>query len=232
MPSIDPEAPNVLHRESRRANWSRANEKGVFPGVSTPLNWSIWGEIGERAVRRGACDLGLLDEHELGLPDRIDEWMWSIFHGRPTANVDSWRRLYERGLGGSGRGAATQRQVFGDAPASASDAGIDSASVCSTTARDDAEVRRQAIAERRPVALATSPARLRVTRTEAIVWWREATLEIEGGDARAAARRFREAIELFERADRDHIVVSLLATEAVTALSAAATAVSNSSIPG
>lgn len=221
---IDPEAPNVLHSVSRHASWSRANERGVFPGVSTPLNWSIWGAIGERAVRRGAFDLGLLDEHELGLPADVDDWMWSIFQGRPTANVDSWRRLYERGLGGAGQGAATQRQVFGDAPDSASGAGNTATAASAATAMADAEVRRKAIAEKRPVALATSPARLRGIRDEAIVWWREATREIAGGDERAAARRFNEALELFERADRDHIVVSLLSTEAVTALAAAAKA--------
>ncbi len=209
---MNPESPNVLHTVSACASWSRANERGVFPGVSTPLNWSIWGEIGERAVRRGAFDLGLLDEHELAAPDSVDDWMWSIFYGRPTANVDSWRGLYERGLGATGQGAAAQRQVFGDAPNASTAAGADSAA------------RRKAIAERRPVALATSPARLRGIRAEAIAWWRVATREIAGADVPAAAQRFREAIDLFERADRDHIVVSLLSTEAVTALSAAATA--------
>jgi len=217
---LDPEAPNVLHALSRRAAWSRANEKGVFPGVSTPLNWSIWGEIGERSTRRGAFDLGLLDEAELAVPEAADDWMWSIFYGRPSANIDSWRGLYERGLGASGQGAATQRQVFGDAPSSG--AGMPASARSGSEA--DFAVRRRAIADRRPIALATSPARLRGIRAEAIAWWRDATHEINGGDPVVASRRFREAVDLFERADRDHIVVSLLATEAVTALSAAATA--------
>ena len=39
---MDPESPNILHTVSRKASWSRANEKGVFPGIATPLNWSIW----------------------------------------------------------------------------------------------------------------------------------------------------------------------------------------------
>ncbi|MFO0691778.1 MAG: PEP-utilizing enzyme [Myxococcota bacterium] len=226
----DPEAPSILHNKSERASWSRANEKGVFPGVSSPLNWSIWGEIGERAVRRGAFDLGLLDEHELALPASVDDWGWSIFYGRPTANVDTWRALYERGLGGEGQGAATQQQVFGGAAsssASASATASTSASPSTTppgsrssTARD----RRAILAAKRPVALATSPARLAATRREAIQWWGEATREIASGGVEAAERRFREALALFERADRDHIVVSLLSTEAVTTLSGAAAA--------
>ena len=217
MPSIDPESPNVLHTLSRRAHWSRANEKGVFPGVSSPLNWSIWGAIGELAVRRGACDLGLLDEHEVALPESADDWGWSIFHGRPTANVDTWRSLYERGLGGAGQGAATQRQVFGDATD-----GVSRSSGASGSR--GSERRRASIAEKRAVALATSPARLSATRREAIGWWREATGDCAQGDAALAARRFREGLALFERADRDHIVVSLLSTEAVTTLAAAANA--------
>ncbi|MEZ4280692.1 MAG: PEP-utilizing enzyme [Myxococcota bacterium] len=217
---MDPEAPNVLHNISRRAHWSRANEKGVFPGVASPLNWSIWGEIGELAVRRGAFDLGLLDAAELALPESVDDWGWSIFYGRPSANVDTWRVLYERGLGGMGQGAATQRQVFGDAPAASVPAGAGSGAAAAAAS----EARRRAIAERRPAAIATSPARLRATRAQAIAWWRAATRAVAEGSADAAMRCFREGLELFERADRDHIVVSLLSTEAVTALSTAAAA--------
>ncbi|MEZ4333034.1 MAG: PEP-utilizing enzyme [Myxococcota bacterium] len=244
MSTIDPEAPNVLHTLGRHASWSRANEKGVFPGVSTPLNWSIWGEIGERAVRQGACDLGLLDEHELEPPASIDDWGWSIFYGRPAANVDTWRRMYERGLGGAGQGAATQRQVFGGAgaggdagPRAGSDGGVGggagpvargptsgSATAADATGALDPVRRRTLIEAKRPIALATSPARLRATRREAIAWWREATRAMSGGDPGVATRCLREALALFERADRDHIVVSLLSTEAVTALSAAAEA--------
>jgi pyruvate,water dikinase len=225
MSTIDPEAPNVLHTTSVRASWSRANEKGVFPGVSTPLNWSIWGEIGERAVRRGAFDLGLLDDHELEPPACVDDWGWSIFYGRPAANVDTWRRLYERGLGDAGRGSATQRQVFGESRAGEAAATVDSfASPDASPDAAGAAKRRAIIGSKRPVALATSPARLRATRREAIEWWREAIREIADGDPAAALRRLREALALFERADRDHIVVSLLSTEAVTALSAAAEA--------
>jgi len=248
MQPIDPEAPNVLHTLSRRATWSRANEKGVFPGISSPLNWSIWGEIGERAVRRGACDLGLLDEDELAAPASADDWGWTIFYGRPTSNVDTWRRMFERGLGAAGSGAEAQRHVFGDAggaggsrSAADSGSGADAPAGAARAAHptlpeergrpSEAERRRAILAAKRPVALATSPPRLKATRREAIAWWREATRELAAAGAleperavAAAARRFREALALFERADRDHIVVSLLSTEAVTALSAATAA--------
>jgi pyruvate,water dikinase len=204
---MDPEAPNVLHTLSRRANWSRANEKGVFPGVSTPLNWSIWGEIGERSVRRAAWELGLLDEQELAPPVSVDDWMWSIFYGRPAANVDCWRMLYERGLAEVGGGEAVQRQVFGEAPSS-------ECTPSSTGRRDE-------IARRRPRVLAETPVRLRAIRAEVEAWWREATSPTALRDADGARTCFATALDWFERADRDHILVSLLATQAMTAVSSA-----------
>jgi len=205
---MDPEAPNILHTHSQRADWSRTNEKGVFPGVATPLNWSIWGEIGERSVRRAACDLGLLAEHELELPDSVDDWMWSIFYGRPAANVGSWRALYERGLTKAGAGEAAQHQVFG-------------AAAGGTPARAAID-RRAEVASRRPEVVAAAPERLSRLRSEAAIWWRAATRAPALADPGRCRTHFAEALDWFERADREHIVVSLLATQAVTEISTAA----------
>jgi pyruvate,water dikinase len=208
---MDPEAANVLHDLSRRASWSRANEKGVFPGVSTPLNWSIWGEIGERGVRRAGFELGLLAENELAIPADADDRMWSIFYGRPTANVDSWRMLYERGATADGHGSASQRQVFGAASFGAPPS--------------DVVDRRAEIEVRRPVAIRETAPRLRESREEMEQWWREATRPEALSGRRACERVFAQAIERFDRVDPDHIVVSLLATEAVTRITGAAEAV-------
>jgi len=205
---MDPEAKNVLHDLSQRASWSRANEKGVFPGVATPLNWSIWGEIGERGVRRAGFELGLLAEEELAIPPGADERMWSIFYGRPAANVDSWRMLYERGATAEGHGSAAQRQVFGTpATADVGRAVVD---------------RRAAIERQRPVALRETPPRLRALREEMEHWWLHATRTETLSDRGACEQILAEAIERFDRADPDHIVVSLLATEAVTGITSAA----------
>jgi pyruvate,water dikinase len=205
---MDPEAANVLHDLSQRASWSRANEKGVFPGVATPLNWSIWGEIGERGVRRAGFELGLLAEEELAPPPGADDRMWSIFYGRPAANVDSWRMLYERGATTEGHGSAAQRQVFGT-PSTAE-------------TRHEVVDRSAAIGIRRPVALRETPRRLRTMRAEMEDWWLHATRAETLCDRSACERVLAEAIERFDRADPDHIVVSLLATEAVTGITSAA----------
>jgi pyruvate,water dikinase len=205
---MDPEAPNVLHSLSQSAAWSRANEKGVFPGVSTVLNWSIWGEIGERGTRRAAFELGLFSAAELEPPESVDEWMWSIFYGRPTANVDSWRGLYERGLAASGAGGEAQRQVFGH--------------TASNVPEDAPPDRRAEVAARRPAALVKAAERMRAARADTERWWREATRASALTDPERSRRDFATALEFFERADPNHILVSLFATEAVTELSAAA----------
>ncbi len=205
---MDPETPNILHNVSRHASWSRVNEKGVFPGISTVLNWSIWGEIGERGTRRAAFELGLFTEAELEPPDSVDDWMWSIFYGRPSANVDSWRQLYERGLAADDAGGKAQRQVFGDAPASTTVA----------TAPD----RRAEMRSKRPAALALAIEGMRAVRSEAEAWWRIATRDASLSDADRSREYFSDAVEWFERADPYHIMVSLFATEAVTEIATAA----------
>jgi len=205
---MDPETPNVLHTRSRRANWSRANEKGVFPGVATPLNWSIWGETGERSVRLAAFDHGLLDAEEVEPPSEVDDWGWSIFYGRPAANVDTWRMLYERGAAAEGCGGAAQAQVFGAAPSNEPGARID---------------RRAEVERKRPREIAEAPGRMREIRSAQEAWWREALAELAAHPARARDV-FAEALQRFARADRCHISVSLLATAAMTDLVAHAEA--------
>jgi phosphohistidine swiveling domain-containing protein len=205
---LDPEASNVLHSLSRRACWSRANEKGVFPGVSTVLNWSIWGEIGERGTRRAAFELGLFTADELEPPSSADDWMWSIFYGRPSANVDCWRDLYERGLTESGAGGEAQRQVFGSASAEAD-----------TVPAPD---RRAEVSAKRPAALANATRGLRSVRKEIGEWWKRATNQAALSDRSQSEDYFSQAVAWFERADPYHIMVSLFATEAVTEIATAA----------
>lgn len=205
---MDPEAPNVLHTRSRAASWSRVNEKGAFPGVSTPLSWSIWGETGERAVRLAAFDLGLLDAHELAPPADTDEWMWSIFYGRPSANVESWRRLYERASGEAGGGAAAESLAFGTGRARA--------------ARAPDAGRRGLVAAKTAVAAAEAPARMRGLRAEAERAWRETTMSPGLLDAEWCRTHFAELHAAFARTDPAHILVSMLCSNAMAEVTALA----------
>jgi pyruvate,water dikinase len=134
--------------------------------------------------------------------------MWSIFYGRPSANVDCWRDLYERGLTESGTGGEAQRQVFGSASAEAG-----------TVPAPD---RRAEVSAKRPAALANATSGLRSVRKEIGEWWKRATSQAALSDRSQSEDYFSQAVAWFERADPYHIMVSLFATEAVTEIATAA----------
>ncbi|MGE4649635.1 MAG: PEP-utilizing enzyme, partial [Myxococcota bacterium] len=139
---------------------------------------------------------------ELALPSEVDEWGWSIFYGRPSANVDTWRMLYERGAASEGSAGAAQVQVFGDAPSNDP----------SVPTRRRAEVERK-----RPSEVARAPGRMREIRADQEAWWQEALANLSEHPPRARDL-FTQALERFAYADRCHISVSLLATAAMTEL--------------
>src|SRR5262249_48520405 len=205
---VDPEAPNVLHTRSRAAAWPRLNEKGAFPGVSTPLSWSIWGETGERAVRLAAFDLGLLDAYELAPPADTDEWVWSIFYGRPSANVESWRRLYERAAGEAGGGAAAGSPALRSGRAAGG--------------RPADALRRDLVAWKTAAAAEAAPGRMRALRAEAELAWRGTTTDPRLSDAEWCRSRFAEMHEAFARTDHGHILVSMLSANAIAEVTALA----------
>jgi phosphohistidine swiveling domain-containing protein len=206
---LDPEAANVLHTTSRGASWSRANERGAYPGVSTPLNWSIWGALGERAVRRAVFELGLLEASALDLPSDTDSWMWSIFYGRPTANVDLWRAVHV-GLSGEPAAAeATERRVFGVARVGATGPGPQPAAPADVAAKSAR-------------AAADAPARMRALRAEVHRSWAETTNPARLVDSDWCRSRFAAAFEQLARADHLHIIVSMLAANAIGKVSSLA----------
>ena len=48
------ETANVLHVNGpEQAVWSTANAGEAMPGVLTPLNWSIFGDVAELSMRSG-----------------------------------------------------------------------------------------------------------------------------------------------------------------------------------
>jgi pyruvate,water dikinase len=175
--------------------WSRVNEKGTHPGVCTPLNWSIWGELGERAVRRGNYELGVLPRAECAPATRVEDRVWSIFHGRVASNVDTWRWLSTRTPGRSGEGSEATN--FGNARRS--------------TAADSARPSYLAAAWRLPYSAFTLPARMRALRARSHVFWCESlAVAAEAEPARVLAR-LRRAVVTFESADVVHIVAAMLA---------------------
>src|SRR2546428_12194667 len=73
------EAWDVLHEpDTTDGHWSTDNVGEAAPGVLTPLSWSIWRTVGDRAPREVAFRLGAFSRRDRrGFPASIPP-----FHGR------------------------------------------------------------------------------------------------------------------------------------------------------
>ena len=102
--------------------WTTVNAAEALPGVSTPLNWSVFGDAVERAFRWTFVDMGVLHPAAVMVSASVDERLWGIFYGRAAANLDTFRRLADLTPGTSGE--AIEIQIFGmarpDAPSNPS----------------------------------------------------------------------------------------------------------------
>ena len=109
------EAPNVLHiRGPELAVWSTANAGEAMPGVLTPLNWSIFGDVAELSMRSGFRQMGVISAKELRLPDDVHQRCIGIFFGHAALKVDFLCEMASRMPGGDGATAAMQ--ILGSAP--------------------------------------------------------------------------------------------------------------------
>ncbi|WP_369201062.1 PEP-utilizing enzyme [Streptomyces sp. PU-14G] len=187
MPFADtPQGP--LHsRSGPDTYWSTTNVGEAFPGVVTPLSWSLCAPGVEAGIRAGYARVGALPRREVRVPAREEDRLISVFHGRGALNVNFFCRMGAN-LPGSAPDAVA-RQFLGDLPA-----GIPARS----TLR-----RLPAVAVKLPLAQATI--RRDVLRRTAPVksWWqrwvpRLGTLDLPGSrQALAAAQvRFHEMLHV------------------------------------
>jgi pyruvate,water dikinase len=91
-----------------QAYWSSANMAEAIPGVVSPLNWSVWGPVGERIIRWGFHAIGALEAEEVRVPQDPADRLLAIFHGRPAAKVDYFCAMGDRIPGASGAMIAEQ----------------------------------------------------------------------------------------------------------------------------
>jgi len=106
-PLMDTSTPNL--------HWSRSNVGEAVPGVLTPLNWSIWGGVGERSVRESGYAVGALSAGEARMPEDPDERAVRVFHGRYTVNVEFVAQLGDRLPGVTAQDIVTS--ILGGVPA-------------------------------------------------------------------------------------------------------------------
>lgn len=104
------ERPNLLHMVSSPTNFfSTGNLAEAAPGVHTPLGWSIWGGLSERALSEVVVALGAWARPPDG--SDVDHRFGCIFYGRYAANANMFRALGDRMPGTSGD--AVEIQFFG-----------------------------------------------------------------------------------------------------------------------
>jgi pyruvate,water dikinase len=174
--------------------WTTVNAAEALPGVSTPLNWSIFGDAVERAFRWTFVDMGVIHPAGVMVSASVDDRLWGVFYGRAAANLDTFRRLADLTPGTSGE--SIEAQIFG-------------------TARPDAPShpsrrRYPFVAAKMPRSALALPKVLAAHRASVEEFWRSSVLDrpTDGAGARAC---FADAVARFEAVMRPHTLAAMLA---------------------
>ncbi len=183
----------VLDGDDTDKYWTTQNAREAWPGVTSPLNWSFYGDTAEEVIRRTFFTLGALRSPEV--PSDVALRFSGVFNGHTAFNVDAWRAVADATPGNSGN--ALEKQFFG---------------------RVRPGVKNQPDWKRYPVAaLKTPKAALTVRkqvqhhRRAAEVWWRRSIAEISAGDLDVAKAKLREGPRKFVEVATPHMVCSMLA---------------------
>jgi pyruvate,water dikinase len=170
---VDP----LLTASAPDSYWTVTNLTEAFPGVLTPLGWSIIGaacEIGNRSAFRA---IGALRSSEAGMPTLMEDRAYGCFYGRAAIRVDWLARIADRIPGADGK--LVTQQFMGCVP---------------PVVQGLAPHRRRypIVAARYPVTMAAVPRLVRRSRDEAERRWhtelrRTPTLDLAGARAQLAA---------------------------------------------
>jgi pyruvate,water dikinase len=174
--------------------WTTVNAAEALPGVSTPLNWSWFGDAVERAFRWTFVDLGVIHPAGTMVSASVDDRLWGVFYGRAAANLDTFRRLADLTPGTSGD--ALEQQIFG--------------TVRTGALSNPSKRRYPFVAARMPRSALALPKVLARHRTSVEAFWRASVLE-PPADAAAARARFADAAARFEAVMRPHTLAAMLA---------------------
>jgi phosphohistidine swiveling domain-containing protein len=184
------------------------NAAEALPGVSTPLNWTWFGDAVERAFRWTFVDMGVLHPAATVVPASADDRLWGVFYGRAAANLDTFRKLGDLTPGTSGD--AIELQIFG--------------TLREGVASSPSRRRYPVVAARLPRSALALPRLLAGHRSAVDEFWR-ASVQAPPADVDEGRRRFAEAAARFEAVMRPHTLAAMLAQgiyEQVSNLTAAA----------
>lgn len=164
--------------------WTTTNVAEAIPGVLTPLNWSIWSRVTERASREAAYRIGAFKRSERRSPELERDRFIRAFRGRAALDVGFMALLGDRMPGTTG--PETVASVFGRVP---------DGLVFEPTKR-----RYPVIAFRLPPAFLGVPRRLRSLAAGNEAWWRDSVTRADGLGHEEAIRLFADAIDRFNEA--------------------------------
>lgn len=177
-----PDSSDPVHGQSNPDSyWSTTNLAEAYPGVLTPLGWTVAGPATEIATRAALQAIGALTPAEGGIPGPAQERVYNVFFGRIATRMDFFCEVGDRMPGTSGPAVADQ--IFGFVPPGA-------------TGR---RVRRRypVIAAKLPVAFSSAPRRSRRARASTARWWRaeiDRSPDLTSDEART---QFSAALERF-----------------------------------
>jgi pyruvate,water dikinase len=195
-----------LHQPGRdETHWSTVNVGEALPGVTTPLGWSIWSDIGDQMCRDLAYAIGVFDAAERRQPPPGPDRIITSFFGRIAMRSEWLASVGDRMPGTTG--AVAIAGMLGEAPASM---------VFAPTRR-----RYPVIAYRLPYAALTMPGRVRTLAPQIDAWWRSEIPRLAEADLAGAVAIFDGATRRFSETMTAHGIALFAAiTPLVNALTA------------
>ncbi|HUR49227.1 MAG TPA: PEP-utilizing enzyme [Acidimicrobiales bacterium] len=163
--------------------WSTDNMGEAAPGVLSPLGWSLWGHIGERAAREALFRAGALTAAERYTPRNLHDHVLRVFCGRMAMQVQFLATVGNRMPGTTGQQVA--EGIFGRIP--------DNLDYTATRSRYPA------VAARLPGVALLTPGQVRRLARETDHWWSAHTRAAPGWDRAEAIAGLRTGMMWFGR---------------------------------
>ena len=174
---------NLNDPTSAEVLWSTDNMGEAAPGVLSPLGWSLWGHIGEKAAREALFRAGALTAAEREIPSNIDDRVVRVFCGRMAMQVQFLATVGNRMPGTSGEQVAAG--IFGRIP--------DDLDYTATRSRYPA------VAAKLPGITVFAPGQVRQLARETDVWWNAHTRAASTWDRGEAVAGLRTGMMWFGR---------------------------------
>lgn len=188
---------NPLHDHSLASiAWTTVNTQEAFPGVPTPLTWTVVGTTAfQESARQAFYAIGALRRSLLARPSDVSKEFIGIFYGRASCNLTMWRAIGDAMPGSSP--AAIEAQIFGVEE------------VLEDLPSNPDWRRYPVVLAKFPFAARKALRELKQLDGDTAHWWRTC-LRDRPHDRRALAARMAEAAALITKIATPHLVVTMV----------------------